>query len=368
MRSRPAGHLWIAFLLLGVLFSPGAAAQNPTHTVPRGFLGNEGNARHWVPSHFGNARAQTTYLANEVDFPTGPIQALTLRPNREATTFVGHSFRLTIHLSSLQVPNPDQCDPSSYTSNWGLDRMMVLDDVVVQFPGHAGTGNGVGPWLVDIPITPFPYVAGRNLQIEWEIEPLTGGVQSATWFVDAVETVRPSSAGFFQRQQERNACPDRFTVYGGNVGGPGQRLAVWWYSGSAAGLPAAILFSETDQMLGGMPLPLDLSSAGFTGCSLYIAPRTSLSGVTDNQGGPGRFRLDMNLPSLPHLARAELFTQNIVIDSTVPGGIRFSDRGRIVLGNVPAVPLAARHLYSYQFPVTDQPEFATAVGPIVGLR
>lgn len=348
-----------------------AAQGTPSHTLPKGFASFEGADRHWVPTYFGVSRAQTTYLESEIDFPTGPISTLFLRPDSDPTPFVGHSFRVTIHLSSQGVPDPDQVREDSYQLNHGTDRARVLDDQIVTFPAitPAGLGpNNPEPWNVEIPITPFQYTAGQNLQIEWDVQPVTGGPSVAAWFADAVPYVRPSSGGYFQRQNRRNACPSQNTVYGGEVGGPGQLLSVYWYSDSAPGLPAAIAFGESDQSFNGTPLPLPLDNLGLTGCSLYISPRVWLLGTTDMDGGNGRFRVTLQIPNDPSLVRTEVFTQNFVGDANVPGGLRVSDRGRIVLGNVPAFPLGAKHLYSYQGVIDDRPEFSAELALVVGLR
>lgn len=358
-------------LALGAL-APAVSAQSPTRTIPTGLLTREGNARHWIPGHFAPAHAQTTYHADAVNLPDRNLDRLWLRPDGgTSTAMAAHRYVVTLDLSSRGVPTPDQVWGQSYDVNRGNDVTRVLDHVPVDFPAHQNGGSGqVQGWAVSLPFQPFPYRSGNSLQLEWRIEVPSGSGSSASsdaWFVDAEVYQQSSTYGYFARDNERRACPDRNTAHGGDCGGPGQLASVWWYSGGPAGAPAVTWFGTSDQSYQGISLPLPLDNLGLPGCSIYTAPEVMLSGVTDLPGS-GRFRVDVPIPPDPNLARQEIYTQTAVHDAGVPGGLRLSDRGRFVIGRVPQRPLQAIHLYSYNPPLNDTPEYVSGYAPVLGLR
>lgn len=80
----------------------------------------------------------------------------------------------------------------------------------------------------------------------------------------------------------------------------------------------------------GTPLPFDLGVYGFTGCRLLVSPDETLLFLT---GAPNYVARTWNVPNLPSLAGATIYTQAAMFDSTRPGGMSFSDGGRIRIGN-----------------------------------
>ncbi len=367
--SRPGNGTLAALSALCLLGGLGSlAAQSPSHTIPANMQAREGSSRHWVPSHVAPSRAQTIYRHSIVDFPTRNISRLWLRPDSSTEPSVAHTFRMTLRMASRNVPEPDQVFGESYLENRGDDTQVVLNDQPIDFPAHTGNGAGPEPWLVSIPIQPFPYVSGRNLMLEWRAERPASGPSSEPWYLDAQLYYQEPVSGYFLRDNERNACPDRFTTYSGAVGGPGQTCSIWFYSLGASGLPATTYLGQSRDVFRGSVLPFDLTPFGAPGCHVYASLEIGIMGVTDPTPGLGRYRVDLLIPEDPSLARMEIFTQTFVSDPTVPGMIRASDRGRIVVGRVPQRYTDAVHLYSYQNAIDDVPEFITFHAPVVGLR
>ena len=344
------------------------AAQSPSDTVPAGYVNRAGNSRHWIPGHFAPARAQTTYDASVVTLPTGNLTALWLRPDEDPASgaMQAHQVELTIHLGSQDLPAPTHLLPTSYSANHGLDHTLVLDRTSVSFPAFTPSA-GISPWNVAIPIQPFPFVAGRALQIEWDVLAGANGPSSQPWFTDAQDFTKREGGGWFRRTQERDACPAQGTIYDGDVGGPGELASIWFYSLANAGLPAVTWFGFDDQDFAGQPLPIHLGAYGHPGCALRVDLALPLSGVTDAHGALGRFRVDVRVPFDTQLAGFEMFTQTFVFDPSFNGGLRVSDKGELHIGNFVG-RVEARHLYSYHGAISDRPEFAVDRAPILGLR
>jgi hypothetical protein len=80
-----------------------------------------------------------------------------------------------------------------------------------------------------------------------------------------------------------------------------------------------------------VPLPLDLSTFGFTGCQLLVSPDETLLFLN---GLSSYVRRTWNLPSLPSLAGMTIYTQAAILDATRAGGMSFSDGGHIRIGNL----------------------------------
>lgn len=357
----------LRYAVLGVLAVPGLA-QTPTDTVPTGFLTQEGDARHWIPGHFAPARAQTTYDSSVVALPTGNISHLWLRADSGSTpgAMQAHRLVVTLHMGSRGVPAASHVLPESYSRNHGTDHTRVLDRAPVDFPAFTPNGS-VAPWHVSLPIQPFPFVAGNNLQLEWDIEDPSGSSASYPWFLDADDVTMREGGGWFRRTRERDACPSSGTIYDGEVGGPGDLCSVWFYSLSPPNLPAVTWFGTSDTTWDGTPLPIDLTPIGFAGCSIQTDLRVGIAGQTDSRGGTGRFRIDVPIPFDQNLAGTECYTQTFVLDTSFGGGLRASDRGKVHIGNF-VERLDAKHLYSYRMPPIDWPEYATDIAPIIGVR
>jgi len=106
------------------------------------------------------------------------------------------------------------------------------------------TNGSQAAWSVALPIQPFPFVAGRNLQIEWDIGDPSGGSTSMPWFLDAEDFTKRDGGGWFRRTREGDACPGQGTIYDGEVGGPGELASIWFYSLAGPNLPAITWFGS----------------------------------------------------------------------------------------------------------------------------
>ncbi|MBL8733647.1 MAG: hypothetical protein JNN13_14850 [Planctomycetes bacterium] len=92
---------------------------------------------------------------------------------------------------------------------------------------------------------------------------------------------------------------------------------------------AAWGFGTSNQTWQGLPLPLDLSILGITGCELLAAPDVlELSLVAANSAS-----FTLNIPNTPTLANATLYVQGILLSFAGPNlFVATSQGGRIVIG------------------------------------
>lgn len=346
-----------------------ALAQNPSDTLPTGYLTREANARHWVPVQFAPSRAQTTFDPSVVAIGSRTISRISLRPDSAQSTLpmVAHAVTLGVHMSSAGVPMPGHLDATSYAANRGTDRAQVFAPSTVSFPAYTPGSAGPAAWTVSIPIQPFAYQSGNALQFEWDVAPPAGGASAWSWFCDAERFDPPAAYGFFVRDTPRNACPSSGTDYAGDVGGPGEMVHVWFNSLAGTSRPAAMFIGVSQTAWGSVTLPHDLTPYGFPGCRLWTSVDAIVTGSTDASGILGRFAVTLPLPYDPNLAGLRLYCQDIVVDPTFGGGIRASDQGIIQIGN--SVPRRrGKHLYTYSIAINDTPEFALDLAPIVGIE
>ncbi|MFO1053347.1 MAG: hypothetical protein U1F36_14130 [Planctomycetota bacterium] len=367
LHTRPA--LGAAAILLVVAPLARPLAQSPTDTLPTRFLSQEANARHWVPVQFAPSRAQTTWDSTAIAFPTGTISRLYLRPDAAQTTqaMVAHSLPLTIHMSSVGVPPPGHVIPESYSANRGSDRVQVLGQTNLNFPAFTPSTTSPANWTVSIPITPFAWQSGRNLQIEWDVGTPTAGPASWTWFCDAQRFDPPASYGFFVRNNDRDACPSTGTTYAGDVGGPGELMSIWFNSLSGPNLPAVMFLGTSNQTWGGLTLPIDMAPIGFPGCKVWTDLTAGIATTTDPSGVLGRVAVTLPIPYNNNLAGLRIYSQDFVLDPSFGNGLRASDLGIVQIGGT--VPRRqGKHLYTYTTAINDLPEYALDLTPIVGIR
>lgn len=77
-------------------------------------------------------------------------------------------------------------------------------------------------------------------------------------------------------------------------------------------------------------LPLDLAAFGIPGCQLLVSPEATSLFLLPSGGYTSRTIL---MPNVPALAGLALYTQAAVLDATRPGGLVFSNGGRVRIGN-----------------------------------
>lgn len=78
------------------------------------------------------------------------------------------------------------------------------------------------------------------------------------------------------------------------------------------------------------PLPIDLTGAGLTGCSLYCPIDVPLAGVAFRSGTSTAIRFA--IPNDRSLACGRFCVQGLAIDSAAPGGLSLSDYVRVLIG------------------------------------
>ena len=92
----------------------------------------------------------------------------------------------------------------------------------------------------------------------------------------------------------------------------------------------ALGFSK--QVWGTIPLPLDLTALGATGCKLHVPLDISFAGITNSTGGFGKA---LAMPNDPKLIGASFFTQYICVDKANSLGLTFSNGLETKLGGYP---------------------------------
>ncbi|MGE0144048.1 MAG: kelch repeat-containing protein [Planctomycetota bacterium] len=177
---------------------------------------------------------------------------------------------------------------------WEWDGTAWTERVPVSAPlGRAGAGMAFVPWLDGCLIF--------------------GGME---------RTGHPEDAGFVYRPVD----PARVTAYGSSCAGSLGELGVtvpvgnWPYIGRTLELEVAPVqpgrwawfnFGISDRTAAGLPLPLDLSPIGMTGCRLLAS--IEASALVTASGASVSFRLP--IPLQPALVGGELFAQVLSVDS-----------------------------------------------------
>ena len=102
-------------------------------------------------------------------------------------------------------------------------------------------------------------------------------------------------------------------------------------TGAAPNQLATLRVSTSASDFFGLPLPLDLSSLGASGCQLLVGDATEVAGIT---GVNGEASLSVPLPAQPALAGSELFLQALASE---PGfgllGLSFSGALAVTVGS-----------------------------------
>ena len=144
---------------------------------------------------------------------------------------------------------------------------------------------------------------------------------------------------------KNSRVPGKFTVFGSGCNGSngvpthygvglaqtGSSSSYGMQKGPKNGI-VLLALGLSKQKWGAIPLPLDLTPLGATGCKLYTAIGITFPGVTSSTGSVGKL---IPIPNDPNLVGASFFTQYICVDKANSLGLTFSNGLETKLGGYP---------------------------------
>lgn len=94
---------------------------------------------------------------------------------------------------------------------------------------------------------------------------------------------------------------------------------------AAASAPAILLWGTSRSKWGNFTLPLDMSAAGMTGCTLYVAPDFFTHTVTSTgKPGTGQARIQFVIPPINPLRGLQLYMQWAILDRSTPRPLQWT--------------------------------------------
>ena len=198
--------------------------------------------------------------------PGGSWTSLHLRPDRSGS-LAAYTVSVSLRISSLGVPEPDDVLPREPQANRGTDATWTVRDQLVTFPAVAPT-SGMTPrstWIT-IPFQrPFVYVAGRPLLIEFWVE----GPPTFGYLLDA--RVLPETPWNLTARSFGSACANASGASASfGVGAHGSpvffpsyvdaRLTPW--------SPGVFTIGTSTSRWGNLGLPIALDPLGAPGCEV----------------------------------------------------------------------------------------------------
>ncbi|MCA8942379.1 MAG: S8 family serine peptidase [Planctomycetes bacterium] len=99
--------------------------------------------------------------------------------------------------------------------------------------------------------------------------------------------------------------------------------------GLAPNAPVILMLGFSDSIWAGLPLPLDLSQFGGTGCQIHLAPRMTVGTGSD---GAGTAFVNVQFGSGTGLLGVHVFSQYIVLDASSSRMITLSNSGENIIG------------------------------------
>ena len=120
-------------------------------------------------------------------------------------------------------------------------------------------------------------------------------------------------------------CPSAkpLSLHYGGIAALGRSYAVELRNGPSSGVGFVVIGAQTSS-----PYPIDLSGAGWIGCSLYQSLDV-LFGVGFKLGAAS---LGLSVPKAPALSGLKLATQGFAFDASAPGGLSASQAGVVTIG------------------------------------
>lgn len=306
-----------AVLGLGAALLP---AQTRYHVSPLGMDPFEGGAN----NHYPFTNTQFTYQQIHDDLAGRPrlISELAFRKDGYSLNPVpARSFNLTLRLSSTNVTARQA--QGTFAANHGADLTDVLTAQTVNWPAEAVPAVLPAPFRFVVPFASQPFIYKDTPGFCWEVR-----VHQPAAVTDACDGSQ--DRGPYVRYGQGCLASGRST--------PATMAAyvamnattrMWTVSATCSYLgrsqPAVWLIGTSDRQWLGVPLPIDLSGMGSTGCKLYTSVLFTVGGATDSNGS-----LSITAATLPFdaaLAGAVFFSQVFSTD-TGPSPLVFTEGSR----------------------------------------
>ncbi len=261
----------------------GALPAQTSRVLPAGYetvwAGNNGTGVGYATQ---NGISQNLYIA---PFSSG-TSVVEVGFRRTATTadFAGVTVDFEVGLSSTTADLTTLS--STFASNLGADATVVFPRRLVNVPARAANSSPLD-W-VSLPITPWVF-NGPNFLIECKSYG-TGSVNG--WRMDrcferttAGEAISWGTACSTAAVNSTSSTPAYM---------PGSTVTFTLANATASQPAFALLGFDLTSLLGAIPLPLDLTPWGVTGCTLLVDMTASIATTTDAAGGAS---LSFALPS-----------------------------------------------------------------------
>lgn len=314
-------------MLLAVLLPGALAAQNTLFKVsPATFDKIEANGNNAFPFSGAN---KFSFQQIHDDLAGRPRLVLGLAVRLGGgVTCAARSMNLTLSLSTAAVTS--RTATGTFASNHGPDLTTVLAQVAVQWPGSTSTPTPA-PFDHSLPFAQTPFLYKGQGSLCWEVR-VHSNTQTAYVYHDAFNSKAshvlqgPFGQGCLATGAASSAQLSASLSLSGSA---------YQYSCNAISLSAsqpAFWFIGIDaSQWGVLPLPLDLTPLGATGCSLHTSVLLSFTGATDPSGA---FSPSAPIPADPLLAGLPIYSQCGAIDLGRP------------------LPLVLTNGYANAFPVT----------------
>jgi hypothetical protein len=351
-----------------------AAAQSLS--IPKDLQAIEANSDHATPSRYAPSRSQTKYADAVLPWPGRPmtINGVALRRDGgDPRSFVLHGYDLELGMSSTGVKPPEASDTSSYKANHGTDFSVAFQRKVLVFPAEPAPSPAPAAFRVRLPFDAPFVLADRHLLVE--VTAFGTRNQDQLWLADAQE-VTGAGNPVGRHRNFGTGCPAVF-VGGASATYPGSVVPLVIWSDTFAPRTqtyAGIVFigNRTTHFAPGVPLPIDLTSAGAPGCNLLSNWILGLAAATDTTSVTSRMSIDIGrIPPDPALGGIKVFVQHMLRDATFNAlGTRWSDGTEIEIGagfrpGTPYVSMSGWSTGPTKFdPMDDTPLFVEIKAPV----
>lgn len=298
----------LAALSLAALSSP-VFAQNPTATIPGGYLATEGSSQHHPGWYYTNGRS--VYVINSGSSGmkgTTLIRGLRTRGNGTATTGVAWSGDFEVRISSRGVSTTP--DRTSFGANHGTDLKVFMKRKRMNVAGWTARATPRA-WGLDFR-GDAPFITTAD----------TIAIDVAAWTTATATHNNYQDAQTYSTSGDRGTvsytgtgCPTNFFSYStghywGNVRVGG------WYTYGYSRKPGDVHFAVVGARK--LPTPVQIGTFGTAPCNLYVIPLfVSPAKVTTTTDGYSYFTmLDYAALQNKSFIGTQLALQHAAIDAT----------------------------------------------------
>jgi len=288
----------------------GATAQTKL-VVPRVAAVLDGNSQSNWPFLFRTdaARMQQVIDGNEIAKTSARITELSYR--RDATNRQGYSaaaVRLVVQIGHAAR------GPATMSTTFATNRAGAMTTVfngTYNLPAQPPVSGGVAPFNLTFKLgTPFFYqrasgsllieVSMVNAILAYQVDAHRGGADGFSHSFGHSGSMRGNTSHSFWADHPEQIKP------GGTLTLEVDNLLL--------AAPALLLLGSSNQRLGLLPLPLDLTALGAPGNSLYVTPDNSVPfSISANHGVWGA-KLTTSVPNIAALAGVTHFAQPLYLD------------------------------------------------------